>query len=85
MDSTPSRQHTAPTIAYIADFYSQISQDKAQAGLEAAGITPNRADSVERFLSNWSKRSHARGIPTGPFASIPLAELGLHDVDQFLL
>src|SRR5207249_11340111 len=52
--------------------------------LEMAGVPLERADALERLLSNWASLQ-SRGLPVGPLASVPLAEACLNDVDHYLL
>jgi len=70
--------------ADIADFYNQISHHRVRNALEAAGVSSDRARSVESFLMNLAG-GQSRGIPVGPAGSILLAEACLADVDMFLL
>lgn len=71
-------------IADITDFYNQVSHHRIENALEAAGVTPSRARSIERFLGNLTARQ-SRGIPVGPTGSILLAEACLSDVDTYLV
>lgn len=70
--------------ADIADFYNQISHHRVRNALEAAGVSPDRASSLESFLMSLTG-GQSRGIPVGPSGSILLAEACLADVDMFLL
>jgi len=71
-------------LADISDFYSQISHHRVKNALEIAGVPTERADALERLLSNWASLQ-SRGLPVGPLASVPLAEACLNDVDHYLL
>lgn len=71
-------------IADISDFYNQVYVHRVENALEAAGVSPQRARNVERFLLALNAKQ-SRGLPVGPFASILLAEAALTDVDNFLL
>ncbi len=71
-------------LADISDFYSQISHHRVKNALELAGVPAERANALERLLSNWASLQ-SRGVPVGPLASVPLAEACLNDVDHYLL
>lgn len=71
--------------ADISDFYNQISHHRVQNALASTTISENRSKTVERLLKNHAALHHSRGVPVGPSASIPLAEICLSDVDLFLM
>ncbi len=71
-------------LADVADFYNQLNHHRIENALESAGIQPDRAQNIERFLSRLTAKQ-SRGLPVGPTASILLAELCLNDVDALLL
>ena len=70
--------------ADITDFYNQIYHHRLQSALEQAGVAPQRAVNVERFLGRYTAKQ-SQGIPVGPSASHVLAEACLNDVDHTLL
>lgn len=75
-------------IADIADFYSRIYQHRLENVVQTVASSP-RAEQVARvlvkkFLSNLAE-TKSYGIPVGPYASRPLAEALLIDVDEALL
>jgi len=71
-------------VADISDFYNQIGQHRVQNALESAGVSNERSRNIERFLNHMTAKQ-SRGLPVGPFASIPLSEACLIDVDNLLL
>jgi hypothetical protein len=77
-------KHSHVLVADIADFYNQLSHHRIQNALELASVSHERSSNLERFLGRITAKQ-SRGLPVGPFASVPLAEACLNDVDNFLL
>lgn len=75
-------------LADVADFYYRLYQHRVRNAVEAAVTTPRKikfAGTIERLLRRFSADNVSFGIPIGPAASRPLAEIAITDVDNALL
>ena len=83
-DLVDSGIYTTVLCADIADFYNQVSHHRVQNALANAGVAEVRSKNIEQFLSRLNSLHHSKGVPVGSWASIPLAEACLTDVDLAL-
>jgi hypothetical protein len=75
-------------LADIADFYYRLYQHRVRNAVEATVSSPRKvklAAALERLLRRFSAENVSFGIPIGPAASRPLAEIAITDVDNALL
>ncbi len=75
-------------LADIADFYYRLYQHRVRNAVEATVTNPRKlkfAAVLERLLRRFSAANVSFGIPIGPPASRPLAEIAIVDVDNALL
>ncbi len=75
-------------LADIADFYYRLYQHRVRNAVEATVTSPRKikfAATLERLLRRFSAENVSFGIPIGPAASRPLAEIAIADVDNALL
>jgi hypothetical protein len=75
-------------LADIADFYYRLYQHRVRNAVEATVADPRRirfAAALEKLLRRFSAENVSFGIPIGPPASRPLAEVAIVDVDDALL
>ena len=81
------RRTKAVAVTDIADFYASISQTQLQRLLVAAARTPRNQKAAKLLVSVFAAGFMTRkghGIPTGPLASRPLAEVLLNEIDEHL-